>query len=83
MKKMNLNGLEGEIYESEHLICDNCYKQYLKRKIELNDDDSEEMEKNDIIDFEREIIFCSICCKKHLFKKSGNEACCTNDCIIY
>ena len=82
MKKMNGKGLEGEIYESDHLICDDCYRTYLKRKIEIGDDDEEDA-KNDYFDFEKEIVNCSICCKRHLFRVTQNEACCANDCIIY
>ena len=86
MKKMNGEGPEAEIYESDHLICDECYSHYLKRKIEINDDDDEENEeetKDGVIDIEKETINCSICCRKHLFRITQNEACCANGCIIY
>ena len=83
MKKMNREGPEAEIYESEHYICEDCYKEHLKTKIEMDDEDEDEEEnKNGVVDFEKELILCSICCRKHLFKISGNEACCA-DCVIF
>ena len=87
MKKMNGEGPEAEIYEMDHLICDECYSHYLKRKIEINDDDDddekEEETKEGVIDVEKETINCAICCRKHLFRITQNEACCANGCIIY
>ena len=85
MKKMNTQGEEGEIYESEHLLCDECYKKFMGRKIELNDidEDEEDKPKNNYVDFEKEIISCSICCRKHLFKITQNENCCAGGCVIY
>ena len=35
MKKMNSRGEEGDIYESEHLLCDGCYKRFLGKKLGL------------------------------------------------
>ena len=85
MKKMEGQGLEKEINESDHLICDECYNQNLKRKIELNDSDDEDdrTTRNDFIDFEKELIACSICCKNHLFRITQNEGCCAGDCLIF
>ena len=84
MKKSNGESLEAEVYESDHLICEQCYGLYLKRKIEIDDEDEEEEEGNinDVVDFEKETILCNICCKKHLFKAAHNEACCASDCMI-
>ena len=84
MKKMNSRGEEGDIYESEHLLCDGCYKRFLGKKIELNDidEDEEDKPKNDFVDFEKEIISCSICCRKHFFKNTQNEGCCAGGCVI-
>ena len=88
MKKSNGISLEAEVYETDHLICEECYGKFLKRKIEIDedDDDNEEEErifKNDVVDFEKESILCNICRKKHLFKVTQNEACCNSDCMIY
>ena len=85
IKKMNGEGPEAEIYESDHFICDECYSHYLKRKIEINDDDDENEEetKDGVIDTEKATINCSICCRKHLFRITQNEACCANGCTIY
>ena len=84
MKKMNSRGEESDIYESEHLLCDKCYKRFLGRKVELNDidEDEEDKPKNDFVDFEKEIISCSICCRKHFFKITQNENCCAGGCVI-
>ena len=85
MKKLEGQGLEKEINESDHIICDECYNQNLKRKIELNDSDDEDdrTTRNDFIDFEKELIACSICCKNHLFRITQNEGCCAGDCLIF
>ena len=90
MKKMNGEGLEAEINESDHLICEDCYKKYMKRKYDLDDDDYDDDDEDNkdnkeksLINFEKGIIFCSICCKNHFFKIAQNEACCANDCILY
>ena len=88
MKKSNENNPEGKIYESDHLICDNCYKQFLKKKVDLKEeseyeDDDESETKNDFVDFEKGLISCSICCRKHLFRSTQNENCCAGDCTIY
>ena len=84
MKKSNGESLEAEVYETDHLICEQCYGIYLKRKIEIDDEYEEEEEGNinDAVDFEKETILCNICCKKHLFKAAHNEACCASDCMI-
>ena len=86
MKKMNIEGPEAEIFYSDHFICDDCYKKYLKRKIEINDDSIDENEEenlDDVINIEKETINCSICCRTHLFRITQNEACCANGCAIY
>ena len=85
MKKLNGESLEDEVYESDHLICEQCYGLYLKRKIEIDDEDEEEEEGNinDVVDFEKETILCNICCKKHLFKITQEGGCCAGDCAIY
>lgn len=85
MKKMNSKGEEGKIYESEHLLCEECFKKFMGRKIDIKelDDDEEDDIKNDFVDIEKEIISCSICCKKHLFKITQEGGCCAGDCVIY
>ena len=85
MKKMNSRGEEGDIYESEHLLCEACYKRFMGIKVELNDFDEDEEDnkpKNDFVDFEKEVISCSICCRKHFFKITQKENCCAGGCVI-
>ena len=87
MKKSNGKNPEAEIYESDHFICNECYKQFMKKKIDLKEEsdyeDEESETKNDFVDFEKSLISCSICCRKHLFRITQNENCCAGDCIIY
>ena len=88
MKKSNEKNPEGTIYESDHLICENCYKQFLRKKIDLKEesdyeDEDESETKNDFVDFDKGLISCSICCRKHLFRITQNENCCAGDCNIY
>ena len=83
MRKNENQGEEKDIFESDHLICERCYKLYLQPKIELSEEEEDEDNRNDFVDFENELIKCSICCRKHKYKDTKDGGCCKNDCIIY